>query len=289
MKGRTRIRWFPIINVLLLLFVVVATLFPFIYMINVSLSSSQYVMRGEVALWPKGLNIDSYLRVFQNSGILTGYKNTIIYVALGTSISLLLTAMGGYALSRKQLVFNKTMMLLLIFTMLFNGGMIPTFLVVRGLGLVDTLWAMILPGAISIWYLILMRTFFQAIPAEMIESGKVDGLNDIGIFVRLVLPVAMPSLATIGLFYAVGMWNNFYSALLYLRSESLFPLQVYLRNIVVMGQGMNDVIRGGDGEAILEEPLKFATIIISTLPILTVYPFIQKYFVSGIMIGSVKG
>lgn len=281
---------YTMVRTFLLMLVVAVTLLPFLYMINVSLSGTGYVLRGEVSLWPKGFNLDSYVQVLNDKRIAIGYKNTLIYVVAGTALSLMLTAMAGYALSRRHMVFNKPIMVLLLVTMLFNGGMIPTFLVVRSYGLVDTMWAMLLPGAISVWYLILMRTFFQAIPNEMIESGKMDGLNDIGIFIRLVLPVSLPSLATIGLFYGVGIWNNFFSALLYLRSESLFPLQVFLRNIVMLGLDLGDnITRGSDAEAVLPEALKYATIIVSTLPIMLVYPFVQKYFVSGIMIGSIKG
>ena len=282
--------FFTAINVFALFLVALSTLYPFVYMISVSLSKAEFVIRNEVSLWPKGLNFEVYKYVLKDSRIWMGYKNTLIYVSLGTTLSLIVTAMGAYALSRRTLVFKKFFIMMIIFTMLFSGGMIPTFLVVRDLGFMNTIWAMIIPGLVSTWNLIIMRTFFQGIPNELIESGKIDGLNDLGIFARIILPLSKSVLATIGLFYAVAIWNNFFSALLYLRVESLFPLQVFLRNIVLVGEFQDgNLVGGADGEMIVDEPLKFATILVSTLPIIMVYPFIQKYFVQGVLIGSVKG
>jgi putative aldouronate transport system permease protein len=274
----------------ILLCVVLATLYPFLYMIAVSLSKDVYVLKGEVSIWPKGLNFKVYKIVFDDPRILSAYRNTITYVVLGTSLSLLVTSLGAYALSKKQMLFHKTFTYIIVFTMFFGGGMIPTFLVVKSIGLIDTIWGMVLPTAISTWNLIIMRTFFFNIPHELEESGKIDGLNDIGIFFHIVIPLTKAVFATIGLFYAVGIWNNFYSALLYLRSENHFPLQVVLRNIVLLGQvkSANVSSVGGDN-LVVGDSLKFAVIMVSTLPILVVYPFLQKYFVKGAMIGSVKG
>lgn len=282
-----RLNWFDIVNFTILFGVVFACLYPFLYMIVVSLSSDIHIMKGEVWFWPKGFNLDAYKYVLEDKRIYTGYKNTFIYVTLGTAVSLLLTALGAYALSKKHMVFRKPFMLMIVFTMFFGGGMIPTFLVVRELGLINTIWAMVLPGAISTWNLLIMRTFFAGIPSELEESGKIDGLSEIGIFFRIVLPLSKAVLATIGLYYAVGIWNNFMGPLLYLRNQDLFPLQVILRNIVLSGQ-----LSGSEGPtevAVVEDAIKFATIIVSTLPILIIYPFIQKYFVKGALIGSVKG
>lgn len=274
-------------NGIILLGVVFLCLYPFIYMIAVSLSDDIYILKGEVWFWPKGFTLEAYKYVMADGRIFTGYKNTFIYVTLGTAVSLLLTALGAYALSKPKMVFRKSLMLMIVFTMFFGGGMIPTFLVVRELGLVNTIWAMILPGAISTWNLLIMRTFFAGIPSELEESGKIDGLSEIGIFFRIVLPLSKAVLATIGLYYAVGIWNNFMGPLLYLRNQELFPLQVILRNIVLSGQ-----LSGSEGPTeivVIEEAIKFATILVSTLPILIIYPFIQKYFVKGALIGSVKG
>lgn len=287
---KPRISLFGIVNMIIMLGVIVATLYPFLYMLAVSLSGDAYVMRGEVTLWPKGFNLKMYELVFSDPKIWLAYKNTLIYVLLGTGIALVVTAMGAYALARKDMNFHKTFTMLIVFTMFFSGGMIPTFLVVRSLGFIDTVWGMVLPGAVNTWNLIIMRTFFSGIPREIEESGRMDGLTDIGIFFRLVIPLSKAVFATIGLFYAVGLWNNFMFPLLYLRDPDLFPLQVLLRNLVLAGNvSSGDVTRIGGDNLIVEDSLKFATIMVSTLPILLVYPFIQKYFVKGVMIGAVKG
>jgi putative aldouronate transport system permease protein len=276
--------------IVVLLGVVGVTLYPFVYMIAVSLSDAVYVLKNEVTLWPKGLNLKVYEIVLADPRISSAYVNTILYTVIGTALSLFITSMGAFALSKKELPFHKTFTMMIVFTMFFSGGMIPTFLVVKSFGLIDTLWGMVLPTAISTWNMIVMRTFFSGMPKELEESGRIDGLTDIGIFFRLILPLSKAVLATIGLFYAVGMWNNFYSALLYLRDQALFPLQVVLRNIVLQGQVISSNVSsvGGDN-LIVDDTLKYATIMVSTLPILLIYPFLQKYFVKGAMIGSVKG
>lgn len=285
---RSKITGFDIVLFVFMLGVVVMTLYPFIYMIAVSLSSNTYVLRGEVFLWPKGLNFDVYKMVLQDPLILRAYVNTILYVVLGTSMSLMVTAAGAFAISKSDMLFRRGFMMMIVVTMFFSGGMIPTFLVVRSYGIVDTIWAMVLPTLVSTWNLIIMRTFFAGLPKEVEESGKIDGLNDIGVFIRLALPLSKAILATIGLFYAVGIWNNFFSAMLYLRSSELFPLQVVLRNLVLQGTNNAGGAVGGDS-LMVDESVKFATIIVSTLPILMVYPFLQKYFAKGALIGSVKG
>ncbi|MCM3496555.1 MULTISPECIES: carbohydrate ABC transporter permease [unclassified Paenibacillus] len=281
--------WFDVLNALILLGVVTACLYPFIYMLAVSLSDSAAIASGTVWLWPKGFNLDMYRYVFEDGRVLKGYKNTFIYVVLGTAISLMVTALGAYSLSKTKMVMGKPILMMIVFTMFFNGGMIPTFLVVKELGFVNTVWGMVLPGAVGTWNLLIMRTFFMGMPQELEESGKIDGLSEVGIFFRIVLPLSKPVLATIGLYYAVGMWNNFMGPLLYLRDADMQPLQVILRNIVLSGQ-----FTGTDGPVVgdivvVEDGLKFATIMVSTVPILLVYPFIQKYFVKGALIGSVKG
>ncbi|WP_340023601.1 carbohydrate ABC transporter permease [Paenibacillus sp. FSL K6-1096] len=285
-----RISWFNIISTFFLLIVVVITLYPFLHMLAVSLSSDVNVIKNTVSFWPKGFNVNMYELVLGDPKIWTAYKNTIIYTVLGTLISLVVTSTGAYALSRRDMALRKTFTMLIVITMFFSGGMIPTFLVVRSLDMVDTVWGMVLPGAVSTWNLILMRTFFSGIPKELEESGRIDGLNDIGIFLRIIVPLSKASFATIALFYAVGMWNNFIYPLLYLRTPDLFPLQVLLRNLVLAGSASSGDVTGiGGDNQVVEESLKYATIMVSTLPILTVYPFVQKYFVKGAMIGAVKG
>ncbi|WP_169091520.1 carbohydrate ABC transporter permease [Paenibacillus sp. PL91] len=285
-----KISAFHVVSTIILLLVVVVTLYPFLHMLAVSLSGDAHVMKNEVTIWPKGLNFNMYEIVFGDPKMWNAIKNTVVYTAVGTSIALIVTSMGAYALSRSYMAFRKGFMMMIVFTMFFGGGMIPTFLVVRSLGFVDTIWGMVIPGAVSTWNLILMRTFFAGIPKELEESGRIDGLNDIGIFMRIVVPLSKASFATIALFYAVGLWNNFIFPLLYLRTPDLFPLQVLLRNLVLAGSASSgDVTRIGGDNQIVEESLKYATIMVSSLPILMVYPFIQKYFVKGAMIGAVKG
>lgn len=286
---RSKITLFSVVNIVILLGVVLLTLYPFIYMAAVSLSSNIHVLKGEISWYPKGFNIDMYKVVLKDSRIGTAYWNTIIYVVLGTTISLVITSLGAYALAKKDMVFGRGFTMIIIFTLFFSGGMIPTFLVVKELGVIDTVWGMVLPGAVSTWNLLIMRTFFSNIPAELEESGQMDGLSDFGVFFRIVVPLSQAVFATIGLFYAVGLWNNFLLPLLYLRDQELFPLQVILRNIVLAGQtNQADIAAVGDANVVLEEPLKFATIMVSTVPILLAYPFLQKYFVKGVMIGAVK-
>ncbi|MGG1553471.1 carbohydrate ABC transporter permease [Paenibacillus ferrarius] len=280
--------WFDVVLYLILLGVVLSALYPFVYMIAVSFSGVVPVLKGQVWLWPKEFNVATYASVFEKPEIGRAYLNTILYTVLGTVISLLVTGAGAYALSKKHLIFQKGFMIMIVITLFFSGGMIPTFLVVRSYHLIDTIWAMILPTAVSSWNLIVMRTFFSGIPQEVEESGKIDGLTDIGIFFRLVLPLSKAILATIGLFYGVAIWNNFFSALLYLRDADLFPLQVIVRNMVLQGQGTGAGNIGGD-TLIVDEAIKYAAIVITTVPILLVYPFLQKYFAKGALIGSIKG
>jgi putative aldouronate transport system permease protein len=284
-----KFRLFPLVNAVVLSFVAFVALYPFLYMVNISLSDSVSVMKGEVNWWPKGVNFRMYEIVLGDPRIWTGYANSVKYTVLGTAVALFVTSFGAYALSKKKMALRKTFTLMIVFTMLFSGGMIPTFLVVKSLGMLNTIWAMVLPGAVNTWYLIIMRTFFSEFPSELEEAGKIDGLTDLGIFLRIVIPLSKAVFATIGLFYAVGIWNNFLAPLMYLRLPELFPLQVILREIVLLGKpGMNQATVGGD-DLILEDSLRFATIVVSTVPILLVYPFLQKYFVQGAMIGSLKG
>ncbi|MDI4649122.1 carbohydrate ABC transporter permease [Cohnella hashimotonis] len=272
-----------------LILIVATMLYPFLYMTSVSLSKSIYVLRGEVTWLPKALDFSAYKAVLKDPRIGQSYLNTFIYVSLGTLVSLVITALGGYALSRKDMMFHKGWTLIIIFTMFFQGGMIPTFLAVKSLGVMDSVWAMVLPGAVSTWNLLVMRTFFAGFPGELVEAGRIDGLNDFGIFVRIVVPLSKAVFATIGLFYAVGIWNNFTTPLLYLRNPDLFPLQVVLQNIVLAGNTNGESMSVGADSMIVDESLKYATIMVSTIPIMILYPMLQKYFVKGAMIGSVKG
>jgi putative aldouronate transport system permease protein len=282
---------FDIANVLLMLGLIIVTLYPFWYMIIVSLSSDIYIMRNEVSIWPKGLTFMWYEQVFADERLGIGYRNTILYTVLGSVISLVITSMGAFALSQKKMMFRKPFMLAIVFTILFGGGMIPSFLVVKEMGMLDTIWAMVLPGAISTFNLLVFRTFFEGLPEELYDAGRIDGLNDMGLFFRIVAPLSKPVYAAIGLFAAVGLWNNFYSAILYLRSPELFPLTLVLRDLIIRGQIDAEMATqaSAGGDLVISDALKFATIIVSTLPILLLYPFLQKYFVKGVLLGSIKG
>lgn len=288
---KQKIGAFDVVNVIFMLVLMVVTLYPFWYMMSVSLSDELNIMKGAVSFWPKGLTMEWYNQVFQDARIGTGYRNTVLFTGVGTIIALIITSMGAFALSQKKMLFRKTFMLAIVFTILFSGGMIPSFLVVKELGILDTMWAMVLPGAISTFNLLVFRTFFEELPEELYDAGRIDGLNDIGLFARIVVPLSKPVYAAIGLFAAVGLWNNFYSAILYLRSPELFPLTMILRDLIIRGtidlDAASSATAGGD--MVVTDALKFATIIVSTLPILLLYPFLQKYFVKGVLLGSVKG
>ncbi len=284
-----RISIWTVFKVAFLAFMVLITIYPFIYMTSVSLSDKLSVMRNEVILFPKGFNIESYKMVFREKRIATAYYNTVIYVILGTAISMILTTIGAYGLSKsKRLIGFKFFNIVIVITMFFGGGMIPKYLVVKSLGLLDTIWAVVLPSSVSAWNLIVMRTFFTNFPEEIEHSGWLDGLNDFGILFYLVIPTSSAILATMSLFHAVGYWNSFMEPFLYLNTESKYPLQVILRSIIIQGSSLDNEYASGDS-AVYEDSLKFATIIVSVIPIIAVYPFLQKYFVKGVMIGSIKG
>ena len=239
---------------------------------------------------PMGFSLEGYKTVLQNSNIYTGYFNTMIYLVGGTAINMVLTVLGAYALSRKSLALRTPITLIIVFTMYMDFGLIPAFLNIRQLGLHNTRWAIILPIAISTYNMIVMRTGFAAVPASLEESAKLDGANDFIILWKIMLPVCKATLAVVALFYAVGHWNSWFSAAIYLQDRSKFPLQLFLREILIANSSANTAgeINSVDGVQFLDELIKYCSIIISTVPILVVYPFVQKYFVTGVMLGSVK-
>jgi putative aldouronate transport system permease protein len=274
-----------------MLVLMVVTLYPFLYVLFASLSDPASMMQNRGLLFaPLGFTLAAYKAVLDNPMILVGYRNTLFYVVAGTTINMLMTVLGAYALSRKNVMLKNPVMFMIIFTMFFNGGMIPTFLLVgQTLGLQDTPWALILPGAISTWNLIILRSAFEAVPVALEEAARMDGANDFQILWHVVLPMSLPALAVILLFYAVGTWNAWFGAMIYLRDRELYPLQLVLREILVMssteamttGASSSDVFQIG-------ETIKYATIIVATLPVLFIYPFLQRYFVKGVMIGAIK-
>src|SRR5579859_1951578 len=279
-------------NVLLMLVLVAITFYPLLYIVSASLSDPTLLAqhRGLLAT-PLGFSIDAYIRVIQNPSIVTGYRNTIFYVGAGTAIDVTLTTLGAFVLSRRNVLWKEPILFLIIFTMFFSGGLIPTYLLVsRSLGWVNSPLALIIPGAIQTYNLIIMRTAFQEVPYELEEAAKIDGANDFQVLVQVYLPLIKPVLAVMILFYAVGHWNSFFPALIYLRDRNLYPLQLFLREILIQNQtdSMTTTTASGDVQMIAET-VKYATIVVVTLPILVVYPFLQRYFVKGVLIGGIKG
>jgi putative aldouronate transport system permease protein len=284
-------RFFSMVSLILVWIVVVATLYPFLYVLSSSISEPLSVLQNKVFLWPIGFNLKAYATIFSYPELRTGYMNTFIYTVAGTAINMLITSLMAYPLSRKNLVFRKYFMVMITFTLVFSGGMIPTFLIVKSLGMVDTRWALLIPGAVSAWNVFLMKTFFENLPKEMEEAATIDGASSMNILFRIILPLSKPAFVTIALFYAVGHWNSYFPAMIYLTDETLYPVQLFLRKIVLLGQTADIMDQQGLGteKLIMAESLKYATIIIVALPIIMVYPFIQKYFEKGAMIGSLKG
>ncbi len=282
---------FTLINTLLMIFLMIITLYPFLYVLFASLSDpNEFIAHSGTLLYPLSPNLDSYWAVLNNPNILIGYKNTIFIVVVGTGINLLMTCVGAYFLSRTGPMLKKPIMILITVTMFVDGGMIPNYLLVRDLGMYDTLWALIIPGAISTYNMIIMRTMFQSIPASLEESARIDGAGEWTILFKLILPLSIPTIAVIGLFYAVGHWNSWFSANIYLRDKNKFPLQLILRDIVVESEVDDMTIGAAFGNSYaMSFTIKYATVIVATVPILILYPWIQKYFVKGVMIGSLKG
>jgi putative aldouronate transport system permease protein len=272
--------------------------YPILYIISASISDPKMVASGEMWLFPKGITFKGYEIVFQNSKIWTGYGNTILYTLLGTTINLVVTMPAAYALSRKDFVGRGFFMGMFMVTMFIGGGLVPTYMLVKELGMVNTMWALVIPGAASIWNIIVSRTFFaNSIPAELQDAAQIDGATNIRLFLRIVLPLSMPIIAVMALFYGVGHWNSYFGAMIYLNDDAKYPLQLVLRQILVLQEMQSQV--GGiidataaaaqNNKAEIASLVKYGVIIVSTLPIIAVYPFLQRYFVQGVMIGSVKG
>lgn len=272
----------------------ITILLPFINILSLSFSPSYVATKGGLHLWPKEFTTDNYYKVFKNMFIWTGYKNTLIRTIVGTPLSVLLTAFGAYPLAKKFFPHRSFWTFLIVFTLFFSGGLIPGYLLVKNLGLMDTYAAMILPGLTGAYHIIIMRNFFMALPEELEESCMIDGAGRWTIFFKIVLPLSTPILATIGLWTAVGLWNEWFSVLLYIQDVKKFVLQIVLRRIIIIGT--NELLETSTGGAYVvaetqasPEGLKAAAIYVATIPILCTYPFIQRYFVKGIMIGSLKG
>jgi putative aldouronate transport system permease protein len=289
-KSSKSYRAFQIVNITVLLLIAAAALYPFIYVVATSFSGEAFVRSGKVALWPRGFTTATYKEVMAEKYFWMGYRNTVLYALLATAFSLFMTTIFAYALSKKRLLGRGFFLGFAVFTMFFSGGLIPNYLLVRTLGMRNTIWSVVIPGAISTYNLLVMKSFFESIPQELEEAASVDGLDTYGILMKIVLPLSMPILTTMTLFYAVGNWNSWFGAFLYLDKKEMFPVTLYLRNII-SGAQQTSAASALDSERTSQvaATIKSATIVLTVLPILCVYPFIQKYFVTGVMIGSVKG
>ena len=284
---------FDIINHIVLILLCIVTLYPILYVVFASLSEPQRIMSNTGLLWhPLGFSLLSYRAVFENHKIWLGYRNTIFYVVAGTAINIFMTSLAAYALSRKNLLWGKYIMRMILFTMYFGGGLIPTYLLMRSIHFLNTIWVMIIPGAISVYNFVIMRTSFAGIPDSIEEAAKIDGANEFAIMFRIVMPLSIPIIMVMVLYYGVGHWNAWFNAMIYLNArKDLQPLQIYLREIL-MANDTASMMTGGIADtdrAAVSSTIKYATIIVATVPILMVYPFIQRYFVKGVMIGAVKG
>jgi putative aldouronate transport system permease protein len=273
--------------------VLLIVLYPLLFVLSASFSDPALVMNGKVWLLPKGLTLDAYKEIFNYKAVWVGYRNTIIYTTVGTLINLTLTTIAAYPLSRRDLPGRNMFMIIMTFTMFFTGGLIPTFLLVKELGMLNTIWAMVIPNAIATYNLIVMRTYFQtSIPWELQEASQIDGCSNTRLLIYVILPLSKPIIAVMVLFYAVGHWNAFFNGLIYLRNSDLYPLQLILREILIISQSAfldeSGSTFGMVDKLLLAESIKYALIIIACIPVLVLYPFVQKHFVKGVMIGSIK-
>ena len=287
-------RIFDSINVVLLGLLALIIIYPLVYVLSASFSDPVSVASGDMILWPVNLTLENYEEVFKNQSIITGYRNSLIILVSGTALNLVMTVLAAFPMSRRDLWGRNVMMKLMTFTMFFSGGLIPTYLLItRTLGLMNSWLALILPGAISVYNMIIMRTYFQtSIPYELQEAADIDGCSPFGVLIRIILPLSGPILAVIGLYYGVGHWNSYFSALLYINREELQPLQLYLRRVLTLNSNQSLLSTGSDEaarQAMRAETIKYAVIVVSSVPMLAIYPFVQKFFVKGVMIGAIKG
>lgn len=291
-------RVFSFTNYTLLTALTLCCFYPILHILFASVSDPVALMAHKGALFkPLGFTLDGYKLVFRDNSLLNGYKNTIIYVGLGTLVNMVMTILGAYVLSRRDLYFKKYIMIFITITMFFGGGLIPWFLLMKDIGLYNNLWAMILPTAISTWNIIILRTSFQSFPRELEEAAVIDGAGQAKILVHVILPLSKATLAVIFLYYLVGNWNSWFNAMVLLKDRNLFPLQLLMKEILVandstattMGSSGGVVINSAQSSNAFRELVKYCAIVVSTLPILMIYPFLQKYFVKGVYVGSLKG
>jgi putative aldouronate transport system permease protein len=284
---------FNLINYSILTVVLVVILYPLIYVVSASVSDGAAVISGRVVFWPVDFSLAAYVKILEYKRVWTGYGNTIFYTFFGTLLNVLMTLIAAYPLSRRDLYGKNLFLGLFVFTMFFNGGLIPSYLLVKDLGMLNTRSALIIPQALSVWNLLIAITYFRfSIPSELQEAAELDGCNDFQYFIRILLPLSTPIIAVLTLFYAISHWNQFFAALIYLSKEHLFPLQLILRDILIQSQidmNMMEDLQSMAAREAMRELLKYALIVVASVPVLMIYPFVQKYFVSGIMLGAIKG
>ena len=282
---------FNFFNVLLTILITLIVLYPLIYILSASFSDPMAVMNGEVLLIPVDFTFAGYQKVFQNEDIVTGYLNSIQYTIVGTAVNLIMTVLGAYPLSRKDFYGRNVLTAFFAFTMFFGGGMIPTYLVIQDLGLLNNFWVMILPGAVSVWSMVIVRTFFQSsIPDELREAAVIDGCSNTRLLMTIILPLSIPVLAVITMQYAVGHWNAYFNALIYITDREKYPLQMVLRELLMQSK-MDEMMdtEGAVTQQMLAESLKYAVMVVACVPVLLLYPVLQRYFVKGVMVGAIKG
>lgn len=286
-------RRFEAVLILVLGILGVVVAYPLVYVLSSSFSSPSAVMSGKVWLFPVDFSLAGYQAIFKNSQVLIGYRNSLFYMVFGTIINIVMTLLAAYPLSRSDMPGQGPIMMLFTFTMIFSGGMIPTYLVIKDLHMLNTVWSMLVPGAIAVNNMIITRTFIRnSIPKEMLEAAKIDGCNDIQYFFNMVLPLSGSVIAVITLYYAIAHWNSYFNAFMYLSDQNLYPLQLFLRDILISNKVDASMVIVDDAAAAKEglaELLKYSLIVVAILPVMVIYPFVQKHFVKGVMIGSVKG
>lgn len=289
MKESRAYRVFQLFNIMFMTIIVVATLYPFLYLIAQSFSSEVAVYSGKVTILPIGFNTRTYEVVLNNKDFYSSYMNTIVYAVSGTLVAVVMSCLLAYPLSKSKLKGHRLLTQFVVFTMFFSGGLIPNYVLINTLGMRNSIWAIIIPGAINTYYVLIMRSFFLSIPTELEEAAAIDGMNTYGIFLKIVLPLSKPIIATMVLFYAVDMWNNWFGPFIYLDDKVLHPVTLYLRGIVEGATGATEVGAAYEEVSQISANIRSCAMVLTALPIMCIYPFIQKYFVQGMMIGSVKG
>ena len=286
-------RIFYAVNAVIMVFLVVVCTYPILYVIFASFSDSSQLMQHTGVLWRSlGFNTDAYQEVLKNKMLLITYRNTIVYLIIGVAINMVMTVMGAYVLSRQNVKIKSVLNILVVITMFFSGGIIPLYLTVKNYHMLDTIWSLTVPTAINTWNLLIMRTSFSGLPKSLEESAVIDGAGEFTVMTRIVLPLSQSILAVMALFYGVGLWNGWFNASIFLRDRNMYPLQLFLREVLINSStdSMMTGSAGAEADRVgIAETIKYATIVVSTLPILCVYPFLQKYFVKGVMVGALKG